>query len=584
MTRQHIDIDFTLRRVFGKNSFRPLQREVIQAVIEGHDVFLQAATSFGKSLCYQLPAVVCHGITIVVSPLLSLMVDQVSALEANGIPVATINSTTSHSKRKAIIADILSGHPHIRLLYVTPEYCQTEAFRKHVKQVHSQGELNRIAIDEAHCVSEWGHDFRPAYKELSWFRRELQNPTVPITALTATATRRVRTDIISLLGLDSTTLRRFGTSSARPNIHYCVRFIPEQSHTSAGPEMAQMHDLLAWLKGMHQRRVARLTEQNEDSDNLPHKKQPLLPPISGIIYVPLRAISSDLAEKLSASISPKIKAVAYHAGLPASDRASIQTVWAAPFKNPSKGADPSEHPAFYIVVATNAFGMGIDNPHVRFVVHWTPPRSFEGFVQESGRAGRDGRAALSIVYYNPEARERVIERILRDCNASMLDAKMIEAGVLVMGPPNADQKRAYEALSDDMKTKFRNRHALLESFEKVIRYCEETDRCRHEIIKEFSEDLELELSERSRSEPQGDHSIDIPTNTTRPICDYACDFCKEGPKSLRKRSSIILYGLHSRQIQLGNALSMREHAYEEGIPLSWFHILLAGRFLCEGCS
>ncbi|KMU88664.1 ATP-dependent DNA helicase recQ [Coccidioides immitis H538.4] len=250
--------------------------------------------------------------------------------------------------------------------------------------------------------------------------------------------------------------------------------------------MAQMHDLLAWLKGMHERRVARLAEQNEDSDSLPHKKQTLLPPISGIIYVPLRAISSDLAEKLSASINPKIKAVAYHAGLPASDRASIQTVWAAPFKNPSKGADPSEHPAFYIVVATNAFGMGIDNPHVRFVVHWTPPRSFEGFVQESGRAGRDGRAALSIVYYNPEARERVIERILRDCNAGMLDAKMIEAGVLVMGPPNADQKRAYEALSDDMKTKFRNRHALLESFEKVIR---------HEIIKEFSEDLELELSE-----------------------------------------------------------------------------------------
>ncbi|EEP81924.1 hypothetical protein UREG_06789 [Uncinocarpus reesii 1704] len=565
MKHQRVDVDFTLRRVFGKKAFRPLQREVIQAVIEGHDVFLQAATSFGKSICYQLPAVISHGITIVVSPLLSLMVDQVSTLEANGIPVATINSTTPQSKRKAITADILSGHPIIRLLYVTPEYCQTEAFRKHVKQVHSQGELNRIAIDEAHCVSEWGHDFRPAYKALSWFRRELQNPTVPITALTATATKRVRDDIISLLGLDPTTLRKFCTSSARPNIHYEVRYIPEHSYDSEEPVIDRTHDLLSWLKAIHDRRIARFAAQTQGPND---QVKPQPPPMSGIIYVPVRAMSSDLAERLSASISPKIKAVAYHAGLPASERASIQTVWTAPFKTRSKDAGKSEHPAFYIVVATNAFGMGIDNPQVRFVVHWTPPRSFEGFVQESGRAGRDGHAAVSLVYYSPEERERVIERILRDCNAGMLDATMISAGLPMVDDTAADHKRAYDNLSEEMKNKFRNRHTVLESFEKVVRYCEDTARCKHEIIREFSGDLELETSEPSGQRFPGEVS-----GTTGPGCDYACDFCKEGPKALDRKKQSIAYGLHRYPAQIGNESGIHARTYEDGNRLSWLRVL-----------
>ncbi|OAX78330.1 hypothetical protein ACJ72_07365 [Emergomyces africanus] len=325
--RPPIDIDFTLRRVFGKKAFRPLQREVIEAAIEGHDVFLQAATSFGKSLCFQLPAIVGHGVTVVVSPLLALMVDQVAALEANGIPVATINSTTPLTKRREIVKDLLSGHPIIRLLYVTPEFCQTDSFRRNLQTVHLQGELARIAIDEAHCVSEWGHDFRPAYKELSWFRRELRRPFVPITALTATATARVRSDIISLLGLDPMTLKKFSTGSARPNIHYEVRYLPDCSMDPAVPDTDQLNDLLCWLSSIQNRRIARLSPpQNGNSDDLMATVTPPLPPITGIIYVPLRAICSELANSLSAT-PLNIKAVAYHAGLSASERSKIQALW-----------------------------------------------------------------------------------------------------------------------------------------------------------------------------------------------------------------------------------------------------------------
>ncbi|OXV07806.1 hypothetical protein Egran_04432, partial [Elaphomyces granulatus] len=286
MAARDQDIEFTLRRVFGKPTFRPLQREAIIAAVEGHDIFLQAATSFGKSLCFQLPAVVGHG---VISPLLALMVDQVAALEAKGIPVATINSTTPSSERRVIIEDLLSGHPKTRLLYVTPEFCQTEAFRRNIMILHAQKLLNRIAIDEAHCISEWGHDFRPAYRELSWFKRTLTTPAVAITAVTATATPRVRRDIIGMLGLDPSTLKTFNSPSARPNIHYEVRYLTAFAQNPIELEPSQVYDILSWLKGIQSRRVAGLSSNStSDSGDNPLNTSSL-PPISGIIYVPLRS-------------------------------------------------------------------------------------------------------------------------------------------------------------------------------------------------------------------------------------------------------------------------------------------------------
>ncbi|CRG85399.1 hypothetical protein PISL3812_02472 [Talaromyces islandicus] len=511
--RPKVDLDFTLRRVFGKSSFRPLQREVISAAIDGHDVFLQAATSFGKSLCFQLPAVASHGVTLVVSPLLSLMMDQVTTLQANGIPVATINGKTQYAERREIMDDLLSGHPKIRLLYVTPEFCSTETFRRNLTRIHAQGELTRVAIDEAHCISEWGHDFRPAYKELLWFKTNFKHPPVPITALTATATASVRTDIINLLGLDIRTLKMFNTPSARPNIHYEIRYIPG---TDDSCEDHRLHDFLLWLKQVKSRRDSRLGSNENNS-----------PTVSGIIYVPMRTMADTLAWLLSQS-GNDIRAIPYHAGLGNEERNRIQAMWTSktPFlSNDNNNNDNEPGPAFSIIVATTAFGMGIDNPHVRFVIHWTPPRSFEGFVQESGRAGRDGRAALSIVYYNIEERNRVFTRIQKDDIAD-----------------RSGSTRRYTPQTAAAKA--RNQQARTKSFQKVVDYCQNTGRCRHEIIKEFSGDYELEMMGSTQEDFSSQFTLSsqpqTPNNLPVSPCDYACDVCKYGPEEINKRQLDVL--------------------------------------------
>ncbi|RAH41617.1 putative RecQ family helicase RecQ [Aspergillus brunneoviolaceus CBS 621.78] len=516
LQRRKVDLDFYLRRVFRKNSFRPLQRDVITAAVEGHDVFLQANTSFGKSLCFQLPAVTSHGVTVVICPLLALMTDQVKALQAIGVAVATINSTTPISERRVILDDLLSGHPRTRLLYVTPELCQTETFRRNLQTIHSQGELIRIAIDEAHCISEWGHDFRSAYKELGWFRRALSNPPVPISALTATATPRVRADIIKLLGLDPLRLRIFNTPSARPNIHYEVRYLDDFASDPTEPEDFQIRDFVAWLQAVQARREARLGAGEAAK----------LPPVSGIIYVPLRAVSDKLASALSRAWDGRIHAVAYHAGLSSEERTRIQTEWTSTqpvslSRSRSDGKPPPIPPAFYLIVATTAFGMGIDSPHVRFVIHWSPPRSFEGFVQESGRAGRDGRAAASIVYYNTQERDRILDRLQRDVE----NARNRTGGPINSGSGNNNRTNST----------VQNQFARLASFQKVIGYCETTTRCRHEMIKDFFGDLELE--KMGSQAPSSSTQMMNPTTTTSSPCDLACDFCKEGSQGVAKRKA-----------------------------------------------
>lgn len=408
-----------------------------------------------------------------------------NTLKALDVPVATINSNTTHEERQRVYEDMLCGHPSTRLLYVTPELCQTDNFRRRLLIVHKQGQLIRVAIDEAHCISEWGHDFRPAYKELGWFRRNLVNPTVPITALTATATPRVRSDMINILGLDLETLRLFNTPSDRPNIHYEVRYLADFAGDNDSAEDSQIQNLLGWLKGIQTRREARLGSEATR-----------LPPMSGIVYVGTRAMAEHLANRLSYSSDYMVTAVAYHAGVEARKRAHIQSTWKS--SQPFQPAGGGRTPVFSIIVATNAFGMGIDNPDVRFVVHWTPPRSFESFVQESGRAGRDGRAAASLVYYGIQERNFIENMIYRDSESHRAQA-----------PENRDTK--------------------LESFGKVIRYCESIRRCRHELIKEFFGDFELEEMGSQLPAREG-----VPVTSSSP-CDFACDFCKEGRAGLAKR-------------------------------------------------
>lgn len=465
------DIRFTLRRVFGKERFRPLQEEVVRAVIDDHDVFLCAATSFGKSICYQLPAVLSLGVTVVISPLLALMENQVHATQALGITVECINSKTPFTEKIRIETDLLCGHPETKMLYVTPELCATDHFRKLILKIHRQGQLARVAVDEAHCISEWGHDFRPTYKELSWLKTTLNCPKVPIVAVTATATRQVREDIFRFLKLDEATTKCFSTSTARPNIHYEVQYFSESSPMNGEDDIFPY--LVSRLNFMHQRRIMRLTILRQADTNA------ALGPITGIIYVPLRATADSLASKLTAA---GIRAQAYHAGLEAQLRTQVQASFlrmatATPHLLPNK--DNTIQSSFNIICATTAFGMGIDVPTTRFVIHYGLPRGMEAFSQESGRAGRDNKAASSLVLYTREEKDRCEFRARND------------------------------ASREKNKTKAESR---IQSLKSIVEFCETTEVCRHKLVSKYF----------------GDNSGSVE-------CYFACDVCKEGPEDLRKR-------------------------------------------------
>ncbi|KAJ5051453.1 uncharacterized protein L3040_001230 [Drepanopeziza brunnea f. sp. 'multigermtubi'] len=438
-----VDIDFTLRRKFKRSSFRPLQREVIVEALAGRDVFVQAATGFGKSLCFQLPAIIDHGITIVISPLLSLMTDQVNALRAADIAAGSINGTTPYDERQRLLQDLATGHPLTRLLYVTPEQCATENFRKHLRVVHEQQELARIAVDEAHCISEWGHDFRPSFKGLCFFRESF--PDVPIICLTATATAQVRNDVIAILKLDQSNLKVFTMTTSRQNLHYEVRFkSDEDDHYS---------DFLGWLRAVHRRRAensarrVELERINERPNN-----------VSGIIYTLYRSDCEALAARLCKS---GIGAKPYHAGLSTEEKNDTLHRWINNFEG------------YDVIVATTAFGMGIDKEDVRFVVHWQLPKSFEGFYQEAGRAGRDGKASACIMYYSREDRDRTFNRMKKDTKEKS------------------------------------NLEARVKSLQALVDYCENVDTCKHHVITKYFGEKEV------------------------PECDYACDWHKDA-KKLRK--------------------------------------------------
>ncbi|KAH6608035.1 hypothetical protein Trco_004348 [Trichoderma cornu-damae] len=454
-TNSCTDIGFTLRRQFRKDDFRPRQREIIEAALSGHDVYVQAATSFGKSLCFQLPAVIDQGITIVVSPLLSLMINQVEALRAAGIDASSLNSNTSRDERDRIQRDLETGHPRTRLLYVTPELCSGSRFRQRLQLVHRQKELARIAIDEAHCISEWGHDFRKDFKRLSWFRETF--PDVPIMCLTATANARVRQDILSVLRLDATPERTktFLMSPERGNLHLEIRYTKDEDDN-------RLSDFLAWIRGVYDRRRAEprqseLVELGERIEN-----------VSGVIYT----TSRDECESLSASLRDAgVGARPFHARLPKDVKEDTLTNWI------------NNEPGYDIIVATTAFGMGINKDNVRFVVHWRLPKSFEGYYQEVGRAGRDDNASYCFLYYSREDLERVSRMIKSDSKADS------------------------------------NHESRMKSLEALAAYCENIAACRHaSICKYFGEE-------------------------TVPECDFACDFHKD-PEDLKQR---FLRGLASEE-------------------------------------
>lgn len=326
----------TLQSYFGYDSFLPFQEEIIDNVLDGRDTLVVMPTGAGKSLCYQLPALIFEGITLVVSPLVALMKDQVDSLKLNGISAEFINS--SLSAREIDQVQERARRSQIRILYVAPERLAMPAFNRFLLGL----DLQLIAIDEAHCISEWGHEFRPEYRNLRRLREDF--PEVPIVALTATATEQVREDIVSQLNLHKG--RVFLSSFNRPNLRYSVR-----SKVHADKEIMS---LLLNKRGQ-----------------------------SAIIYCFSRQETEELAKRLQAN---DLSALPYHAGMATEIR--------------QRNQDDFIHDRVNIMVATIAFGMGVDKPDVRLAVHYSLPKSLEGYYQETGRAGRDGLPSDCILFYS----------------------------------------------------------------------------------------------------------------------------------------------------------------------------------------
>ena len=324
--------------------------------------------------------------------------------------------------------------------------------------MHEQRELARIAVDEAHCISEWGHDFRPSFKELNFFKKEF--PDVPMICCTATATSKVREDVIQTLMLDRMKLKSFTMTTSRPNLHYEIRFkSDEEDHYD---------DFLSWLRAAHARRAnnaarfQELSQRSERTTNVP-----------GIIYTLYRKDTEALAARLRAD---GIGAKPYHAGLTTEQKEDHLQGWV------------TNKEGYDVIVATTAFGMGIDKENVRFVVHWQIPKSFEGFYQEAGRAGRDGKASICMLYYSREDRDRAAQMMARETERSRNAGQQATSG-----------PRSQQAIINRAK-----------SLQALIAYCENVKGCRHKLVGEyFGESAEVK-------------------------CEWACDWHKDA-KALRVR-------------------------------------------------
>ncbi|KAI5066012.1 hypothetical protein GOP47_0018636 [Adiantum capillus-veneris] len=403
------ELEINNRRYFGNQSFRPNQREIMNATMSGHDVFVLMPTGGGKSLTYQLPAVCVPGVTLVVSPLVSLIQDQIMHLSQVNIPAAYLSGSMEWQEQQQILSELNSACCKYKLLYVTPEkIARSDNLVRHLESLHRRNLLARIVIDEAHCVSQWGHDFRPDYQGLGVLKSKF--PLVPLMALTATATLSVKEDVVRALGLLNCVV--FRQTFNRPNLRYAV--------------IAKTRNCLDDIN--------KFIKENYHNE-------------SGIIYCLSRMDCEKVAEKLR---DYGHNAGFYHGNMDSEERSYVQRQW-------SKDA-------INIICATVAFGMGINKPDVRFVIHHSMPKSIEAYHQESGRAGRDNLPASCLLYYNYGDYIRV--------------KHMLTQGAAECTPSNQGNNRSWTSSSNYSNAQLTTN---IENLLRMVGYCENDVDCRRSI-------------------------------------------------------------------------------------------------------
>lgn len=363
-----------LRDIFGRSEFRPNQYKVINAVLSHSDVLVVLPTGYGKSLTYQLPAVqesyASKKFTVVVSPLLALINDQVMYLHSLGIAAETCNSTMSSERRAKVLKMFSEGNGC--LLYVSPEQCFSAPFQSFLRR--SVDGVSRIVVDEAHCAVEWGSDFRPHYAKLGSELRPLL-PGVPIVALTGTASPEMQTQIIQTLNLKNP--KMIVSTTERPQLHYEVRYIES--------DYDKLQDLIKFIS-IYRMRIKKLKLFRKSSCGYP---------ACGIIYCRTRRSTEYIADQLNSELGKC--SVAFHAGLTNSTKVDIMQKWI------------NGDPEYAVIVATVAFGLGIDKPDTRFVIHFDLPQNMESFIQQTGRGGRDRKACRCILYYGGADANRCLQ-------------------------------------------------------------------------------------------------------------------------------------------------------------------------------
>lgn len=470
----------SLRHIFHLTNFRPDQLEAINATLSGRDVFCLMPTGGGKSLCYQLPATVTQGttdgITVVISPLLALIHNQVQSLLRKDIPALSITGDMSDAQRQFASAELCRPDTHVRLLYVTPEFiCNSRLATRVFEHLHRTRQLARFVIDEAHCVDQWGHDFRPDYVRLDCLRKDY--PNVPLMALTATARIDTVEGIQKHLGMRQTLVLR--QSFNRPNLTYSVR--PKRRGAGTLDSMASL-----------------IQERHADE--------------CGIIYCLSRRDCENVASDLESKYG--IRARHFHAGLNTQDKLRIQEGW--------------EAGQFKVIVATIAFGMGIDKADVRFVLHHSMPKSLEGYYQETGRAGRDGKQSECVLFW------------------SMEDSRKLESMIKDSPDASPEQKRLQ-----------------LQSLSQVKAFCQSLTECRRtNILKYFGEHFDPALCRGSCDNCQRTpaHSVDM-TATAK-------DFVRMVKLIAKPRQGAHFTKVHFMAVFRG---SMRKDVKDKGHHLNLYH-------------